>query len=137
MEAMTIGKLAKRLGVGVETIRFYERKGLIKKPVKRAVSGFRTYDDETARRLVFIRRSKELGFSLREIKDLLSLKALTRDKCETVRAKAQTKLEEVTRKIRDLTVISQALKTLISSCQSEAVTSSCPILDVLSKEFSQ
>jgi MerR family mercuric resistance operon transcriptional regulator len=87
------------------------------------------------RRLVFIRRAKELGFSLKEIKELLLLRAKTSEKCESVRAKAQTKLQEVQKKINDLNVISRALTSLINSCQAEAVTSDCPILDALSKEF--
>lgn len=72
MQAMTISKIAHVAGVGVETIRFYERKGLIERPVKPFEGGYRIYPDETAQRIKFIRRAQEIGFSLREIEELLS-----------------------------------------------------------------
>jgi MerR family mercuric resistance operon transcriptional regulator len=102
MMGMTIGKAARKAGVGVETIRFYERKGLIDRPPRPNVGGFRVYPVETVERIRFIRQAQELGFSLREILELLSLRADPESDCADVRERAEAKLREVTRKIAGL-----------------------------------
>jgi MerR family transcriptional regulator, copper efflux regulator len=84
MESMTIGKVARLGGVGVETVRFYEKKGLIDKPPRR-VSGYRQYPKETVQQLRFIRRAKELGFTLKEIKELLALRLDSEKTCADIR----------------------------------------------------
>ncbi len=102
MTQMTIGEAAQRAGVGVETIRFYERRKLITQPPKPAGGGYRTYPEETVDRIRFVRQAQELGFSLREIVDLLSLRADPRADSADVRTRACRKLEEVDRKIGQL-----------------------------------
>src|SRR5579859_2982885 len=112
---LTIGRLAAQTGVGVETIRFYERKGLIRKPLKRA-SGYRQYSDDDSRRIHFIRRAQELGFTLREIKDLLDMDARASISCSAVKPKTEAKLQEVQDKIEDLKRMRDALKRLQTCC---------------------
>ncbi|RYZ71268.1 MAG: heavy metal-responsive transcriptional regulator [Proteobacteria bacterium] len=128
---MTIGGVAAITGVGVEAIRFYEREGLIRQPEKVRGTGHRQYDAPTVKRIVFIRRAKDLGFSLKEIKELLSLRVQSKAKCSSVRSKAEVKLQEVEKKLAELMAIKSALKELISCCDSEATTAECPILDAL------
>jgi MerR family copper efflux transcriptional regulator len=98
-QRMTIGRAAQRAGVGVETIRFYERRGLIQQPARPQSGGYRLYDEDVVERIRFIRQAQELGFSLREIAELLSLRADPAADCGDVRAQAMTKREEVNRKI--------------------------------------
>ena len=102
MNRITISKAARLAGVGVETVRFYERKRLIGQPPKPKDSGFRDYPIETIRRIRFIRQAQELGFSLKEIDELLSLRADPSTDCADVRTRAQTKLADVTEKITRL-----------------------------------
>lgn len=130
-QSMTIGNLAKKTGIGVETIRFYEREGLLPRPVRLAGSGYRQYPPENVQRIVFIRQAKDLGFSLKEIKELLSLRATTKAKCGSVKSKAERKIANVEKKIADLTSIKSALETLIAKCDAEKPTSECPILEAL------
>ena len=94
MEALTIGKVARLASVGVETVRFYEREGLLDKPPRRR-SGYRQYSKDTVSRLRFIRRAKELGFTLKEIRELLTLRIETESTCEDVRIKAEAKINDV------------------------------------------
>jgi len=129
---MKIGMVAKKTGIGIETIRFYEREGLIATP-DRGPSGYREYSDDIEIRLSFIRRAKDLGFSLKEIKDLLSLKAKPKSKCEAVKKKAMKKIAEVDEKINQLDTIKSALDGLVKSCNSESPTSDCPILDAFER----
>ncbi len=136
MQPMTIGKLAKATGIGIETIRFYEREGLIQKPSHQVGNGYRKYEPSDIERLAFIRRAKDLGFSLKEIRELLNLRAKTKAKCASVKSKALEKIGEVERKIADLTAIKVALEKLASTCNAEAPTSECPILDALAQRES-
>ena len=131
MHDLTISKAARKAGVGVETIRFYERKGLIEQPPKPQGTGFRVYPGETVQRLRFIRQAQELGFSLREIKDLLSLRADPKTDSGDVRERAETKLTEVKRKIMELEQIRTALETLISACPGGGALRACSIMDAL------
>ena len=129
---MRIGKAAEKAGVGVETIRFYERKGLIEQPRKPENGGSRSYSAATVARVRFVREAQRLGFSLKEIEELLLLRADPETECAEVRERACVKLEEVNDKIARLTAIQGALKNLIRSCRGEgAAASGCPILDAL------
>ena len=127
---MTIGELAKSTGVGVETIRFYERKRLIAQP-ERPASGYRRYDDEAARRIRFIRQAQELGFTLAEIRQLLELRLDPRRSCADVRAEAERKIESIDGKLTSLGVMRNALLEITRSCSGEGPTSECPILDAI------
>ncbi len=131
MNAMTIGKAARQAGVGIETIRFYERKGLVDQPPKPIFGGFRVYPEDTVRRIRFIRQAQELGFSLREINELLSLRADPATDCADVRERAQAKLEEVNCKIAHLDVIRAALEELIAACPGRGALRACSILEAL------
>lgn len=128
---LTIGRTAALAGVGVETIRFYERRGLIEQPPRPRNGGFRTYDRAVVDRIRFIRLAQELGFSLREIKDLLSLRADASADCADVRRRALTKREEVERKIANLLQIRAALDRLIATCPGSGALGGCTIMDAL------
>ncbi len=130
---MTIGKAAQKAGVGVETIRFYERKGLVERPGKPAVGGFRVYPTETIGRIRFIRQAQEIGFSLREIKEILSLRADPNADCSHVRERAAAKLDEVNRKIDRLALIRGALEELVAACPGSGALRTCSILEVLTE----
>ncbi len=127
---MTIGRVAENAGVGVETVRFYERKGLIAQP-KRPEHGFRVYSDDAVRRLRFIRQAQELGFSLREIEDLLALRTDPGSDCADVRERAVTKLDDVESKIRQLRRIRGALKQVIAACPGRGALNSCSIIEAM------
>src|SRR5215469_14163370 len=101
MNLLTIGQLARRAGVGIETVRFYERQGLLAEPARRA-SGYRQYTEDVVTRLRFIRRAKELGFSLREIAELIALRLDPTKTCGDVRRRAKAKVADIEAKIRDL-----------------------------------
>jgi Hg(II)-responsive transcriptional regulator len=133
---LTIGKVAHDAGVGVETIRFYERKGLIARP-HRPQRGFRSYPPETAQRIRFVRQAQELGFTLREIKDLLSLRADPTADCSEVRRKSQEKLANVIAKSRQLDSIRRALEALIAACPGRGAIRTCSILDGLAEPARQ
>jgi Hg(II)-responsive transcriptional regulator len=127
---MTIGELARSVGVGVETIRFYERKGMIEEPPRRP-SGYRQYDPEVIRRLRFIRRTKELGFSLAEIRELLELRAGSHTACEDIRDQLEEKIVDVQSKIADLQHMRRALKEFSQTCEAQDPHGECPILAAL------
>ena len=131
MKTMTIGHAARQAEVGVETIRFYERKGLIDQPLKPLDAGFRVYPAETVQRIRFIRQAQGIGFSLREITELLSLKADPSADCADVRAQATMKLDEVNRKIARLEEIRSALTDLIAACPGRGALRACSIMDAL------
>jgi MerR family copper efflux transcriptional regulator len=131
MRDLTIGEAARQAGVGVETIRFYERRGLIEQPPRPQGSGFRLYAPELVRRIRFIREAQQIGFSLREIAQLLALRADPAADCSCVRAQAAAKLDEVRRKIAQLQRIGSALEALIALCPGEGGLQACTILDTL------
>ena len=130
MAEMKISELAKRGGVTVETIRFYQRKGLIDRPV-RPLSGFRTYSEESLARVRFIRSAKELGFSLKEIAELLSLRLHLNASCLAVKEQAQDKISDIERKMAVLGRMKAALSDLVESCSGKGPMRKCPILDSL------
>jgi MerR family transcriptional regulator, copper efflux regulator len=130
MRSLTIGQMAKQAGVGVETIRFYERKGLVEQPARRQ-SGYRQYSQEVVRRIRFIKRAQELGFSLKEITELLSLRVDPQTSCRDVKRRTEAKIGDVDEKLRDLQRIKKALVKLNAACSGSGPTSQCPILDAL------
>ncbi len=130
MKILTIGQIAKQADVGVETVRFYERKGLLEEP-ERKPSGYRQYDETVVQRLEFIRRAKELGFTLKEIKELLSLKLDPTTTCSDVKARAESKIEDIESKIRTLRQMKRSLVKLTKSCCGSGPTSDCPVLESL------
>ena len=133
---MTIGQLAGAAGIGVETIRFYEREGLLPKPPRRR-SGYRQYPPDALARVLFIRRAKELGFTLKEINELLELRVDPDKSCADVRALAKAKIADVEEKMADLGRIKDALEKLARACRSKGPTSECPILAAIAKEESR
>jgi len=116
-QPMTIGKLADALEINIETIRFYQREGLIKEPAKRN-NGFRYYGVEHLSRIMFIKKAKELGFSLAEIKELLELNTKPRSTCANVKQKTMEKMEEIDQKIEDLKKMKKSLEKLSCACDS-------------------
>ena len=128
---LTIGKAAREAGVGVETIRFYERQRLVRQPPKLEGSGARRYPADTIEHIRFIKEGQELGFSLREIHELLALRADPATDCSEVREQATTKLADVRRKIQRLQDIGAALERLIAACPGQGALHACSIMDAL------
>ena len=136
MHNLTIGKLAKQAGLGVETLRYYERRGLLE-PCHRTDSGYRVYDDDAQRRLQFIRRAQALGFSLDEIAELLNLSHQPDASAAQVKRLAQAKIDDIDARIEDLQRMRSALAELECRCPgSSATTRECPILGALGGEDS-
>lgn len=131
MAALRTAEVAKQAGVNVETLRFYERKGILAEPPRRA-SGYREYPPETVERVRFIKRAQELGFSLKEVQDLLDLRQTARAKAGRVRKVAEAKLEEIDHKIRDLEAMKKSLTDLLCACDGQKTIASCPIIESLS-----
>jgi MerR family transcriptional regulator, copper efflux regulator len=131
MEALGIGQLAKRGGVGIDTVRYYERNGLLT-PHTRLASGYRRYSELELARLRFIRRAQALGFTLKEIKELLALSA-QRDVARVKRS-AQAKLKDVKSRIAALERMRDGLATLIDACPGHGRAADCPILRTLNDE---
>ena len=130
---MTIGAIARKAGVGVETVRFYEKKGLIAKP-RKPMRSFRDYPADTARRIRFIRQAQEVGFSLAEIAELLALSADPGADCADVRARAKAKLDEVTAKIANLDRVAEVLRRLVTVCPGRGALDGCSILEAFAAD---
>jgi len=130
MRTLTIGQVAAQTGTNAETLRFYEREGLIPPPA-RSDAGYRHYSDAVIQRVRFIQRAKEVGFSLREIGELLSLRADPHTSCAEVKARAQEKIASIEAKQRDLETMRAALAKLARQCRGRGPVSECPILDAL------
>ncbi len=128
MKSLTIGQLARLANVNIETIRYYQRIGLLHEPPKPA-SGYRHYPENAIDTLKFIRRAKQMGFSLREIAELI---ALGESACSSVRQRAEAKREQITTQIQELEKLRQMLDQLIEQCHSEEKDSPCPIVKKLS-----
>ena len=127
---LTIGQLAKTVGVNSQTVRYYERRDLLT-PTERKPSGYRMYGDDAVRRLRFIKNAQALGFTLQEIAELLNLRVSSIARCGDVKRKAQIKLAIVEDKVRDLKALARALRSLIETCQAGQPTDRCPILQTL------
>lgn len=128
---MRIGELAQKAGVGVETVRYYETRGLIQKPLRPASGGYRAYPADAVHRIRFVRRAQQLGFALKEIGELLVLEVDPSSSCEDIRVRAEHKLDDVNARIADLEQISGALKKLIKSCPGQGPAIKCSILETL------
>ncbi|MDH3603771.1 MAG: heavy metal-responsive transcriptional regulator [Candidatus Tectomicrobia bacterium] len=133
MPALTIGKVAKAAGVRIDTVRFYEQKGLIAEP-PRGTSGYRHYPEDTVSRIRFIRRAKELGFSLQEIRELLALRVDPEMSSGAVKARAEAKITDIEVKVRALQRMKETLLTITAACDGYAPVSTCPILGALETE---
>ena len=133
MGNMTIGQMARSAGASVETIRFYEREGLLEHPA-RSASGYRNYPPEAVARLRMIRQAKELGFSLNEIKELLALRVAPGKSCSDVRARTERKIADIDQRIAALKRMKAALARLAAACSGRGPTSECPILEALESE---
>jgi Hg(II)-responsive transcriptional regulator len=136
MRTMTSGKLARAAGVKVETLRYYERMGLLPEPARRP-SGYRQYTAEDLAAVRFIKRAQGLGFSLREIADLLALRVDAETSCAEVRERAEAKLADVEAKIADLDRIRGALARLVQACTGAGPSGHCPILDALEGDLQE
>lgn len=132
MGSLTIGQLAKRAEVNIETIRYYERRGLIPKPPRRE-SGYRQYPDETVARIQFIKHAKELGFSLKEILELLSLRVNANTTCADVKRRAEGKIADIEEKIHALQRMKKTLTKLAKDCRGRGPINECSILEALEK----
>lgn len=130
---MKIGELAQRAGVGIDTVRYYEREGLLPRPARLA-SGYRRYDPPDVARLRFVRRAKALGFTLVEIRDLLALSGRREDDMGGLKAAATEKLADVEAKLAELTRIRDGLQALVASCPGHGALARCPILTALAEE---
>lgn len=131
MQTMNIGRLAELAQVNIDTIRYYERQKLLP-PAARTSSGYRQYTQSDLERLRFILRSKELGFTLAEIGDLLSLTKNRDSDMRGVKRKAEQRLEQVERKIAELRRVKRGLKKLIDACPGRGELNGCPIVAALS-----
>jgi MerR family copper efflux transcriptional regulator len=132
---LAIGAVARRAGVGIDTIRYYEREGLLPPPRRRA-SGYRDYDPVAIDRLQFIRRAKALGFTLEDIRDLLALSADHERGVRGVKQHAQARLEKLDARIAELRRMRRGLVRLIAACPGRGELAACPILHALGEETS-
>ncbi|WKJ90215.1 MerR family DNA-binding protein [Methylomonas montana] len=132
MSSLTIGKLAKQTGVTIETIRHYQRIGLLPEPDK-PDNGYRCYSDDAVIQIRFIKRAQQAGFTLKEIATLLALDGAH---CADVRQLAEQKCQQIDQQIKDLTALRQILGTLVNDCQQTASSTHCAILDAFSEDAS-
>ncbi len=130
---LSIGQLARQAGVGVDTVRYYERRGLLP-TADRLANGYRIYSADSARRLGFVRHAQELGFTLEEIRELLALRVDRGRRCADVRELALAKLAAIDAKLESLRRIRGALATLAGRCTGRGPTSACPLLDSLDEQ---
>ncbi len=131
-DLLKIGDVARLATVTIDTVRFYEREGLLGR-IRRTPAGQRRYDAESVRRLAFVRRAGELGFSLAEIKSLLNLRVSSRVSCDRVRERALDKIADIQQRVAELEAMRDALTRLAANCSSRPSTSDCPFLDELSQ----
>jgi MerR family copper efflux transcriptional regulator len=129
--SLTVGKLAEAAGVGVETIRFYERRGLVQQPPRRG-TGYRVYQPGDVTRIRFIKNAQALGFTLKEIGDLIELEQDTRSQCSDLQVRSDAKIRLIDQKIEELTRMRSELERLSSSCASDQPLSECKLINCLS-----
>jgi len=129
---LRIGTVAKEAGVKVDTVRYYERRGLLS-PVARRSSGYREFDSTAVRRIRFIRSAQDLGFTLEEIRELLGMRRDENATCEDVRVRAQAKVAAIDEKIRLLTRMRESLERISAECSGEGPAEDCPILEYLDR----
>ncbi len=130
MDGLTIGNVAKLAEVHIETLRYYERQGVVPRP-PRTISNYRRYPEDTVRRVRFVKHAQELGFSLKEIKELLALRGTRGAVCRNVQLRALSKRKEINEKIRSLQAIRKALHKLVEQCKGKGPLTECPILESL------
>lgn len=130
MKKLTIGGVAKEANVNVETIRYYERRRLLPQPL-RTPAGYRIYSADAVRRLHFVKRAQELGFSLKEIKELLGLRVRPGSTSTDIRKLAGAKITDIDKKIRTLQAMKKSLVQITNACSGCGPVSDCPILDGL------
>lgn len=133
MERLRTSDVAKQARVNVETLRYYERRGLLQKP-PRTDSNYRVYSEDAVRRVRFIKRAQELGFSLKEVKELLSLRVTPGAGCADVLNRARLKIRDIDEKIRALKGMRNALSNLMAECSGKGPVTDCPILESLDSE---
>lgn len=129
---ITIGKLARLAGVNIQTVRYYERAGLLI-PVSKTGSGYRLYGEGELKRLRFVRHAKELGFTLKEVRDLMGLRVDSPSACEEVLKRAEEKLRDIEERIEKLNELRGVLNELITACRERTPTGECPILKSIEK----
>ena len=127
---MRIGELAQRAGVNAQTLRYYEKRGLIETG-QRSTSGYRDYDDDATRRVRFIRRAQDLGFTLDEIRGLISLWNDSSESCSAAEKRASATLDRIEHKITELQRMSEALSKYVSVCRTRPALDRCPLLEKL------
>ncbi len=130
MTTLKVGQLAKEAGVNIQTIHYYERRGLIPEPPRRP-SGYRDYSPDFVARIRFIKKAQELGFSLAEIAELLDLRIESADKCGEVKERVEAKVAAIEEKIQSLQQMKHALAELVTLCDRREPSSECPILEAL------
>ena len=133
MVHLTIGRLAQLGGVSLETIRYYERRGLLPTPARTA-AGYRQFPPDSARRVRFIKRAQTLGFSLDEVRDLLTLGAAPRQNRSTIRARAKAKIEDIDGRIAALRAMKRTLNALVDRCERCGASTDCPIVACLDQD---
>ena len=127
MDRLTIGKVANQANVRIETLHYYERMGLVTPPLRNGAN-YRLYPEETVRRVQFIKRAQQLGFSLKEIMELLALRATPETPCADVRTRALDKITAIEEKLRALRAMKHALAQLVEECTGQGEITDCPIL---------
>lgn len=130
---MKIGELARRGGVGIDTVRYYEREGLLP-PARRLASGYRTYSADDLQRLQFVLRAKALGFTLPQVRELLVLAGTRHGDVAEIKAAARQKLLDIDAKLAELQQMRATLSALVTACPGEGELSACPIHGVLAGE---
>lgn len=130
---LTRGELAREAGVNFSTVRYYERRGILQ-PKNRSAGGYHQYNAEDVRRVRFIRRAQELGFTLKEVEELLTLRIDAGSHCSEVRQQAEMKISDMQQKIRDLQQMKKALSKLVEACKREETSGHCPMVDALEND---
>jgi MerR family transcriptional regulator, copper efflux regulator len=133
VDGLTTGEVAKQACVHVETLRYYERRGLLAKPL-RSAANYRLYAEDTVQRLRFIKAAQALGFSLKEIKEMLALQATPQTSCAGIRLHAETKIAAIDDKISLLSTMKRALAQLVEECSGDGPLTDCPILEALATQ---
>jgi len=136
MTGLTIGELAKKSGVNIETIRYYEKRGLLTEP-PRSESGYRQFPEETLEQIKFIMNAKKVGFTLKEILELFSLRLGSNSTCADVKKKAEEKIKEVEEKINQLRRIKKALSEMTALCSRGVPARNCHFLEMLLSDLSR
>lgn len=133
MTTLKIGQLAKAAKVNIDTVRYYERRGLIPEPPRKE-SGYREYTQNYVARIRFVKRAQDLGFSLNEISELMDLRVDSQTVCSDVKKRAEAKVADIEEKIKSLKGLQQTLTNLLHHCESREPTGDCPILQMLDAE---